>query len=89
MISDEKVIHILHLVLDGLEKDGLVKFSSKEEAIHEAKTVTLKYITNINSAGDAARKRITSQKNPPPEFSPQWDTLYRKYYEEELRKRGG
>ena len=89
MISEEKAIHILHLMLDGIEKEGLVTFPRKEEAVREARTVTLQFISHINSAGESARKRIKSQKNPPPEFSPQWDNLYRKYYEEELRKMGG
>jgi uncharacterized protein len=89
MISDDKMSHVIHLMLDGLEKAGLARFPRKEEALREAKKVGNKYLVSLTEAEAAARLRITSQKNPPPEFSPQFQTLYQKYYEEEIRKRGG
>ncbi len=81
--------HIVHLMLDGLEKAGIARFVRKDEALREAKKVCNKYLVSLTEAEEAARLRITSQKNPPPEFSPQFQTLYQKYYEEEIRKRGG
>ena len=38
--------------------------------------------------GELARQKILSQKKPIPEGSTEWETLYRKYYSEELRKLG-
>ncbi len=89
MISEEKIVHILHLMVDGLEKAGLATYSNKDEAIHEAKKVCFSFVSQLGSVADLARQRILSQKNPPPENSPQWETLYRKYYEEEMQKKGG
>ncbi len=89
MISEEKMTHVIHLMLDGVEKAGLVTFPKKEEAIREAKKACFLYLSHTNDVAELARKRIMTQKNPPPEFSPQWDTLYRKYFEEEMRKKGG
>ncbi|MFB3125921.1 MAG: DUF507 family protein, partial [Candidatus Acidiferrales bacterium] len=37
---------------------------------------------------EAARLKITSQKRPIPEGTVEWETLYRKYYFDELRKMG-
>jgi hypothetical protein len=89
MISDEKMSHIVHLMMNGLEREGLVTFSNKETAIREAHKISNLYLGNLKGAADAARQRILSQKNAPVEKSPQWDNLYQKYLEEELQKRGG
>lgn len=89
MISEEKMIHIVHLLLDGIEKAGLATFPDKPMAMREAKRAALTYQASMEACAEIARKRISSQKNPPPENSRQWDTLYAKYYEEEVQKKGG
>ena len=89
MISEEKMSHILHLMLDGLEKGGLASFSDKERALREGRKVCNLYLTHVSGAQDAAKQRIQSQKNAPAEQTPQWEILYQKYLEEELQKRGG
>jgi hypothetical protein len=89
MISEEKTIHIVHLLIDGLEKAGLVQYPDKTAAMREAKKTALVYQAQMEACGETARKRIQSQKNAPPENSRQWDVLYEKYYDEELRKKGG
>jgi len=89
MISEEKMGHILHLMLDGIWKADMIDYPQEEEAFREAKKVCLAYINQLNSVTDAARKRILSQKNPPMENTPQWEVLYQKYFEEESNKRGG
>lgn len=89
MISEEKMVHVMHLMIDGLEKQGLVAYPNKDTAVREAKKVCFKIVGQMANVGDVARQRISSQKNPPPENSAQWETLYRKYYEEEARKIGG
>ena len=66
MISEEKIIHIIHLILDGLETNAMVEYPNKDEATREAKRVCLRFISHMNAAGEVARRRILSQKNPPP-----------------------
>ena len=89
MISEEKMIHIVHLLLDGLKRHGMVEYPNELEAVREGKRVCVQFVSQMAACGDLARARILSQKNPPPEQSPQWNNLYNKYYEEELRKREG
>lgn len=89
MISEEKMIHIVHLLIDGLEKEGMVSYPDKTAAMREGKRAALTYQKAMEACTENARKRIMTQKNPPPENSRQWDTLYEKYYEEEQRKMGG
>ena len=89
MISEEKMIHICHLMIDGIWKADMVDYPDEDEALKEAKKICLQFVSHLNHVGDAVRKRILSQKNPPMEGSPQWEVLYHKYYEEESRKVGG
>jgi uncharacterized protein len=89
MISEEKMIHIVHLLIDGLEKSGVASYPDKTQAMREAKRAALLYQSQMEACADNARKRILSQKSPPMENSRQWDVLYEKYLEEELRKKGG
>jgi len=89
MISEEKMVHIVHLLIDGLYKADFVDYSDDDAALREAKRVCLQYMNQVNKVTELARKRILSQKNPPLENSRQWDTLFQKYYEEEVQKIGG
>lgn len=89
MISEEKMTHVLHLMLKGLKSQGFADFSNEEVAIREGRLVCNKFVTQIASVADLARNRILSMKNPPVEHSSQWETLYQKFYEEEMGKIGG
>jgi len=89
MISEEKMTHIVHLMLDGIWKQDLVDYSNEEEALREAKKVCLGYIQQINALSENVRKKIASLKSAPREGTPQWDNLYQKYLEEEVQKKGG
>ncbi len=89
LFSDERLSHVLHLILDGLQKDGIASYKDKEKALREGHKVFLEHFKQLDAVTEMARQRILSQKNPPPEHSIQWDNLYQKYYEEELRRRSG
>lgn len=89
MISEEKMVHIAHLMIDGIWKADFVDYPDDDAALREAKKVCLQYLTQMNQVTELARKRILSQKNPPIENSRQWETLFQKYFDEELQKKGG
>jgi hypothetical protein len=75
--------------MDGLKKEGFVEFKDEGMALREARKAGSSFFAGMGQASELARQRILSQKNPPPEQSPQWNTLYQKYYEEELKRKGG
>ena len=88
MISEEKMTHIVHLIIDGIWKLDMVDYPDEDAAMREAKRVSLEFIRQLNTVGERVAKRIRGLKNPPFENSPQWDILYQKYLEEELNKQG-
>ena len=89
MLSEEKIVHIVHLMIDGIWKSDMVDYPDEDESLREAKRIALKYIGQMNSIGETVTKRIESQQKPPLPHSPQWDVLYQKYYAQELKKHGG
>jgi hypothetical protein len=47
--------------------------------------ILTKWLKKEETVDAAARKKIESQQRKIPEGSAEWEILYRKYYEEELR----
>lgn len=89
ILSDEKISHIVHLIFEGLRKAEMVEFLNEAEALKEAKKISLKYVSMLSQVHELSLQRIRSMKNAPPERSSQWETLYHKFYEEEMHKKGG
>jgi hypothetical protein len=88
-LSREKIVRISHLAVDVIAGFDEVEF------IEDRNTVRLDIIRVMNELlreeeqmEEAAREKITSQKRDIPEGSSEWETLYRKYYDDEMKKRG-
>lgn len=89
MISEEKMNHILHLLINGVENSGMAAFPDKDSAIRESRKLSFNYLSRASKVSDLVRAKIGTLKSPPQEYSVQWETLYQKYYEEEMKKLGG
>lgn len=86
-LSHERCVHLSHLFVNALEDDDSVEF------LRDANDVRLKMLQILESEllkedelEEAIRRKIASQKRDVPEGSAEWDLLFRKYYEEELKK---
>ena len=86
-LSHEKIVHLSHLMMETLVNDDRVDYRGEENEVRLRIVALLKAQLERDSAVDEAiRHKIESQKRSIPEGSPEWDLLYRKYYEEELSK---
>jgi hypothetical protein len=86
--SQDKLIHLSHLIDDKLYDDDLVDFEDEDEGIRFFKKLVQQYFARENEAEEKARKKILSLVNAPFEGSREWDVLFRKYLEEELKRMG-
>ncbi len=87
-LSEDRISHISHLVLDVLMQARNVDALQPEERIlREIKRTFTDELKFEDEADAAARKTIQSLSRRVPEGSPEWDVLYRKYFEEEMRRR--
>jgi len=85
-LSREKINLLSHHVAEKLAAIDAVEFIEDRNTIRLAVVEILtKWLKKEETIDAAARKKIESQQRKIPEGSAEWEILYRKYYEEELR----
>ena len=85
-LSRDKVNLLSHLVSDRLAEIDAVEFIEDRNTIRLAVVDILnKWLKKEEEIDKAARVKVESQKRAIPEGSAEWEILYRKYYEEEMK----
>jgi hypothetical protein len=85
-LSREKINLLSHHVAERLAAIDAVDFIEDRNTIRLAVfDILTKWLRKEEAIDAAARKKIESQQRKIPEGSAEWEILYRKYYEEELR----
>ena len=88
-ISREKINKLAHAVADTLADMDNVDFVEDRNSIRlEARRLLEKLMAQEAKIDAAARQKIESQRRTILEGSQEWDILYRKYYNEEVKKLG-
>jgi hypothetical protein len=86
-LSHEKIVHLSHVIVGALEKAPGVRL---EKDRNEVRLLVLELLRAELRKDEEIEKRvrvkIVTQKRSIPEGSPEWDILFRKYYEEEIGK---
>ncbi len=87
-LSEDRISHVSHLVLDMLMQDRHVDAIQPEERIlREIKRTITDELKFDDEADTVVRTMIQSLSRKVPEGSREWEVLYQKYREEELRRR--
>ena len=88
-ISRDKVNKVAHVVTDALAENEAVEFVEDRNTIRlEVRKVLEELLNREEKIDQLARQKIESQKRTILEGSQEWDILYRKYYNEEVKKLG-
>ena len=88
-ISREKVNKLAHAVTDTLASMDNVDFVEDRNSIRlGVRGILEKLLMEEAKIDAAARQKIESQRRTILEGSQEWDILYRKYYNEEVKKLG-
>ncbi len=88
LLSDDKQTHLAHVILSSLQHGSEAKIvGDSTQALREIKRVLTEQMQAEEALLQIVRRRLQSYSRPIPEGSQEWDVLYRKTYEEELRKR--
>ena len=85
-LSDSRISHLAHLVIDAVRKGNLGHFPSEGRALADTKLVLHDFFQREDQIDDIVRQKIQSLSRRVPPGSREWDILYRKYFEEESRK---
>ncbi len=88
-ITDDKLNKLAHVVADTLAEIDEVDFLEDRNTIRqEARKALTKLLLEEVKIDAAARMKISSQRKIITEGSQEWDILYRKYYNDEVKKLG-
>jgi hypothetical protein len=88
-ISRDKLNKLAHTVADALAEINEVGFLEDRNTIRqEARKALEKLLMDELKLDGAARFKIASQRKIIVEGSQEWDILYRKYYNDEVKKLG-
>ncbi|HKT12044.1 MAG TPA: DUF507 family protein [Terriglobia bacterium] len=88
-LSHEKIVQLSHRIISAVEALDEVEFFDDLNTIRQE---SVKILTDLlleeEKIDQTARQRIATHKRTIPEGGGEWEILYRKYYQDELRKLG-
>lgn len=88
-LSRDKVNKAAHVVTDALADMNEVEFVEDRNTLRlEVRKILEELLNHEERIDQAARQKIESQKRTIIEGSQEWDILYRKYYNDEVKKLG-
>ena len=89
MLSDDKILHLSHVLYKGLIERKLIENVEEESKVRTAiKRAIISEIKIGEEIDSVVKKRLQSFSRKIPEGSPEWEILYKKFYKEEEIKRG-
>jgi hypothetical protein len=88
LLSEERISHLSHLIVKAMKTTPGVRLLQTEEAVvREIQQVMVAELRLDEQIDRMARERLASYSRRIPEGSPEWDVLYKKFVEEELKRR--
>jgi hypothetical protein len=88
-LSRDKVNKLAHAVINALTELDQVEFIEDPNTIRmESRRILEELLKDEAKLDLAARQKIESQRRTITEGTQEWDILYRKYYNEEVKKLG-
>jgi uncharacterized protein len=88
ILSEERQTHFAHIIVDGIWNDDLVEYTDDEIAIRAAKKAVVLFVKQEGDIDERVRQKLMTLKRGVPEGSAEWETMYKKYYEDEMKKGG-
>ncbi len=88
ILSEDRQSHLAHLITDKVWGDDIADFSDDDLALKATKKAIIEFVKEHNDIDKKAREKVNSLKRGVLEGSPEWDIMYKKYYEEEKNRHG-
>jgi hypothetical protein len=88
LLSEERISHLSHLIVKGMKTTpGVRLLQAEESVVREIQQIIVAELRLDEQIDKMARERLASYSRRIPEGSPEWDVLYKKFVEEELKRR--
>ena len=88
ILSEERQAYFAHVIIDGIWKDDLVDYTDDDKAIRAAKKAIVEFVKQEGDLDSRVRAKVATLKRNVIEGTMEWDTMYNKYYSEEMKKQG-
>lgn len=90
IISEDRQKHFAHLLIDGLWGEEYIDFDedAEEVIIREAKRAIATFVHEQGDIDETVRQKLSNLKRDLPEGSTEWQVMYKKYYADEMARRG-
>jgi hypothetical protein len=86
-ISEDRISHLAHKILEKLWRDDLADFPDEPRALGAIKGAIGGYFAVAEEIDQAVRKKLASYSQAKVPGSRDWEILYQKFAREEMAKR--
>lgn len=87
MISEDRISHLSHLVLDAVWKSDSADFPDETKALNSVKDSISSFFRIDEEIDSAVRKKLASYSQAKVPGSREYEVLYSKFYQEESARR--
>jgi uncharacterized protein len=87
-LSEARILYLARESLARLRDEGLAEIPNFSTALRQARELIEQWEEQGDAVDATVRRKIASLKRGVVEGSGEWNILYRRYREEELRKKG-
>jgi hypothetical protein len=87
LISEDRISHLAHQIIDRLWRDDLVDFPDETKALNTVKSSIHDYFSVAIAIDELVRKKLASYSQAKIPGSRDWEILYEKLYKEEMAKK--
>ena len=88
MISENRSSHIAHLIREKLKQTKLITSADEMKTLQSIKKGFACFLKTHEEVDHKARRQISNQKRTIVEGSMEWEVLYSRFYEQELKRKG-
>jgi hypothetical protein len=87
-LSENRILFLARESIARIRDEGLAEIKNFPLALRQARELIAEYAEKGDAIDAAVRRKIASLRRGVVEGSAEWNILYRRYREEELRKKG-
>ncbi|HEY6395722.1 MAG TPA: DUF507 family protein [Candidatus Binataceae bacterium] len=87
-LSEARILYLARESLNRLREEGLAEIPNFPLALRQGREIVAGWVDKGDEVDAVVRRKINSIKRGIVEGSPEWEILYRRYRDEELRKKG-
>ena len=87
-LSEDRILYLARESLNRIRSEGLGDIDNFATALRQARELVAEFVEKGDAVDALVRRKIASLRRGVVEGSAEWNILYRRYREEELRKKG-